>query len=70
MLMTRAAALCRSAGYWPVAYPVAERLSRPADLGVDGLVVVADHGPAGAVAGLGGSRHRPGVVTAIGQDVG
>ena len=25
-----AAALCRSAGYWAVAYPVAERLSRPA----------------------------------------
>jgi 3-oxo-4-pregnene-20-carboxyl-CoA dehydrogenase alpha subunit len=47
-----AAALCRSAGYWAVAYPVAERLSRPADLDVDGLVVVADHGPAAAVAGL------------------
>jgi hypothetical protein len=48
-----AAALCRSAGYWAVAYPVAERLARPADLDVDGLVVVAGHGPAGAVAGLG-----------------
>ena len=48
-----AAALCRGAGYWAVAYPVAERLSRPADLDVDGLVVVADHGPAAAVAGLG-----------------
>jgi len=47
-----AAALCRGAGYWAVAYPVAERLSRPADLDVDGLVVVADHGPAAAVAGL------------------
>jgi hypothetical protein len=47
-----AASLCRSAGYWAVAYPVAERLSRPADLDVDGLVVVAEHGPAGAVAGL------------------
>jgi 3-oxo-4-pregnene-20-carboxyl-CoA dehydrogenase alpha subunit len=47
-----AAALCRAAGYWAVAYPVAERLSRPADLDVDGLVVVADHGPAAAVAGL------------------
>lgn len=46
-----AAALCRSAGYWAVAYPVAERLSRPADLDVDGLVVV-DHRPAAAVAGL------------------
>ena len=48
-----AAALCRGAGYWAVAYPVAERLARPADLDVDGLVVVADHGPAAAVAGLG-----------------
>jgi hypothetical protein len=47
-----AAAVCRSAGYWAVAYPVAERLSRPADLDVDGLVVVGDHGPAAAVAGL------------------
>ena len=43
-----AAALCRSAGYWAVAYPVAERLSRPADLDVDGLVVVAGAAPAGA----------------------
>lgn len=48
-----AAAVCRSAGYWAVAYPVAERLSRPADLDVDGLVVVADQHPAGPVAGLG-----------------
>jgi hypothetical protein len=47
-----AAALCRAAGYWAVPYPVAERLSRPADLDVDGLVVVADAAPAGAVAGL------------------
>jgi hypothetical protein len=47
-----AAALCRSAGYWAIAYPVAERLARPADLDADGLVVVAEHGPAGAVAGL------------------
>jgi hypothetical protein len=47
-----AAALCRSAGYWAAAYPVAERLSRPADLNVDGLVVVADSGPAGALAGV------------------
>jgi hypothetical protein len=47
-----AAALCRSAGYWAVAYPLAERLSRPADIDADGLVVVAEHGPAGAVAGL------------------
>jgi len=47
-----AAALCRSGGYWAVPYPVAERLSRPADLDVDGLVVVADAVPAAAVAGL------------------
>ncbi|MFA1546245.1 acyl-CoA dehydrogenase family protein [Actinomadura chokoriensis] len=47
-----AAALCRSAGYRAVPYPVAERLSRPAGLDVDGLVVVADSRPAGAVAGL------------------
>jgi 3-oxo-4-pregnene-20-carboxyl-CoA dehydrogenase alpha subunit len=47
-----AAALCRSAGWWAVAYPVAERLARPTDLEVDGLVVVAGSAPAGAVAGL------------------
>jgi hypothetical protein len=48
-----AAALCRAAGYWGVAYPVAERLARPRDLDVDGLVVVPDRGPAVApVAGL------------------
>jgi len=47
-----AAALCRSAGYWAIPYPVAERLSRPTDLDVDGLLVVADSGPAGALAGL------------------
>jgi alkylation response protein AidB-like acyl-CoA dehydrogenase len=47
-----AAALCRSAGYWALPYPVAERLSRPADLDADGLAVVADTVPAAAVAGL------------------
>ncbi len=47
-----AAALCRSAGYWGVPYPVAECLSVPADLDVDGLIVVDEHAPAGAVAGL------------------
>jgi 3-oxo-4-pregnene-20-carboxyl-CoA dehydrogenase alpha subunit len=47
-----AAALCRSAGYWAVPYPVAERLGRPPDLDVDGLVVVADTVPAAAVAHL------------------
>ncbi|MEB3031929.1 acyl-CoA dehydrogenase family protein [[Mycobacterium] nativiensis] len=47
-----AAALCRSAGYWTIPYPVAECLSAPADLDVDGLIVVDEHAPAGAVAGL------------------
>ncbi|MFC7258402.1 acyl-CoA dehydrogenase family protein [Streptomyces lutosisoli] len=47
-----AAALCRAAGYWGVAYPVAERLSRPVDLDADGLLVVSDAAPAGAVADL------------------
>ncbi|HEY9312524.1 acyl-CoA dehydrogenase family protein [Williamsia sp.] len=47
-----AAALCRSAGHWGIPYPVAERLAKPMDLDVDGLVVVADSGPAAAVAGL------------------
>ncbi len=47
-----AAALCRSAGYWAVAYPVAERLSRPRDVEADGLVVVNPELPAAPVAGL------------------
>ncbi|PYE11932.1 acyl-CoA dehydrogenase-like protein [Williamsia limnetica] len=47
-----AAALCRSAGFWAVPYPVAERLSRPTDLDVDGLLVVADHNPTAAVSDL------------------
>lgn len=47
-----AAALCRSAGYWALPYPVAERLARPTDLDVDGLIVVAGTRPAGAVTGL------------------
>jgi hypothetical protein len=45
-----AAALCRSAGYWALPYPVAERLARTPD--DDGLIVVADARPAGAVAGI------------------
>jgi 3-oxo-4-pregnene-20-carboxyl-CoA dehydrogenase alpha subunit len=49
-----AAALCRAAGWWAVAYPVAERLCRPRDLDADGLVVVADAGASGPVAGLPG----------------
>ncbi|WP_046317021.1 acyl-CoA dehydrogenase family protein [Mycobacterium sp. UM_Kg1] len=47
-----AAALCRSAGYWALPYPVAECLSAPEDLDVDGLIVVAEHLPSGPVAGL------------------
>jgi len=47
-----AAALCRSAGYWAVAYPVAERLSRPHDVVSDGLLVVDPDVPAAPVAGL------------------
>lgn len=45
-----AAALCRAAGWWSVAYPVAERLARPA--GSDGLLVVAGRSPSAAVDGL------------------
>jgi hypothetical protein len=47
-----AAALCRSAGWWAVAYPVAERLVRPADLEADGLLVVDGSRPEGTVAGI------------------
>ncbi|MFG1924474.1 acyl-CoA dehydrogenase family protein [Cryptosporangium sp. NPDC048952] len=47
-----AAALCRSVGYWALPYPVAERLARPVDLDVDGLLVVAPDAPRAAVAGL------------------
>ena len=47
-----AASLCRAAGYWCFAYPLAERLARPADLGVDGLLVVDPARPAAAVAEL------------------
>lgn len=49
-----AAALCRSAGYWAVPYPVAEILARPADLEVDGLSVVTEVNPAAPLGGLDG----------------
>lgn len=49
-----AAALCRSAGYWALPYPVAERLARPTDLDVDGLIVVADKTPEGTISGIDG----------------
>ncbi len=55
-----AAALCRSAGYWALPYPLAERLARPADLDTDGLIVVDAAAPEGAVAGL---AHRWTAVT-------
>lgn len=45
-----AAALCRSAGYFALPYPVAERLSRTAE--DDGLIVVADPRPSGVIAGV------------------
>jgi 3-oxo-4-pregnene-20-carboxyl-CoA dehydrogenase alpha subunit len=47
-----AAALCRSAGYWALPYPVAERLSRSPELDADGLIVVADNRPAAAIRGV------------------
>ncbi len=47
-----AAALCRSAGYWALPYPVAERIAKPTDLDSDGLVVVASNRPSAAVGGV------------------
>ncbi|MGB7357101.1 MAG: acyl-CoA dehydrogenase family protein [Mycobacterium sp.] len=47
-----AAALCRSAGYWALPYPLAERLAAPVDLDVDGLIVVGATRPAAAVSGI------------------
>lgn len=47
-----AAALCRSAGYWALPYPVAERLAKPTDLDTDGLIVVASNRPAAVLAGV------------------
>jgi hypothetical protein len=49
-----AAALCRSAGYWALPYPVAERLARPADHDADGLVVVVSDRPSAALDGIEG----------------
>lgn len=47
-----AAALCRSAGYWAVPYPIAERLSAPDGLDADGLVVVSSNRPCAPLVGL------------------
>ena len=53
--MEAAAALCRSAGTWGTAYPVAERLARPLDLDVRGQFVVNRVHPSAPVVGLEGS---------------
>lgn len=50
--MEAAASLCRSAGHWGLDYPIAERLCRPNDLDVDGLVVVGNGRSAARVGGL------------------
>ncbi len=47
-----AAALSRSAGYWALPYPVAERLAKPTDLDTDGLVVVAANRPSASIGGV------------------
>ncbi|MBU9763396.1 acyl-CoA dehydrogenase [Mycobacterium sp. TNTM28] len=59
-----AAAVCRSAGYWALPYPVAERLARPADLDADGLVVIDSDAPEAALHGL---DNRWATVTLDGQ---
>ena len=69
--MEAAAGLCRSAGYWSLPYPVAERLAKPNDKNTDGLVVVSERSPAGQLAGsslrwtavtLDGERHTVRIV--------
>lgn len=50
-----AAALCRSAGWWAVPHPVAERLARPRDVDGDALVVVAAEGSTGGGDGADGA---------------
>jgi Acyl-CoA dehydrogenase, C-terminal domain len=59
-----AASLCRSAGWWGLPYPVAERLSRPRDLDVAGLSVIDPAAPRAPVAGL---AHPWGAVTLDGR---
>ncbi|OBG84175.1 acyl-CoA dehydrogenase [Mycobacterium sp. E802] len=59
-----AAAVCRSAGYWALPYPVAERLARPAGVEVDGLVVIDADVPEAALQGL---DNRWATVTLDGQ---
>jgi hypothetical protein len=48
------AALCRAAGWWAAPYPVAERLTRPRDLDVTGLLVVDGDAPLAPLHGLTG----------------
>ncbi|MCZ0732185.1 acyl-CoA dehydrogenase family protein [Mycolicibacterium iranicum] len=47
-----AAALCRSAGYWALPYPLAERLAAPTDIDADGLVVIGGARPSAGIAGI------------------
>jgi hypothetical protein len=47
-----AATLCRSAGFWALPYPVAERLARAHDGTGDALVVVEAHRPLAAIEGV------------------
>jgi 3-oxo-4-pregnene-20-carboxyl-CoA dehydrogenase alpha subunit len=69
-----AAALCRASGYWCTAYPLAERLARPAGDSADGLVVVGGPAPKAAVADLDlrwaavTLDGQPGLVTAVRSD--
>ncbi len=59
-----AAAVCRAAGWWAAPYPVAARLCRPVEEGVEGQFVVSEVGPAAPLAGLAGTW---GAVTLDGQ---
>jgi hypothetical protein len=45
-----AGALCRSAGWWAVPHPVAERVARPRDVEADAMVVVAGDPSPSAIA--------------------
>jgi Acyl-CoA dehydrogenase, C-terminal domain len=47
-----AAALCRGAGYWTIAYPVAERLCRRPEDSSDGLIIVSGNRPAAPIDNL------------------
>ncbi len=47
-----AAALCRSAGYFAIPYPVAERLCRPQGIQTDAMVVIDDRRPQAPANGL------------------